>query len=173
MSIQPTTSIKNVINVELYADEPNYSLICKMPDTTAVGRTGGFGGNGNYYSGTSDMTIQGSTNTISVRLDPPLSQDVYSNNCLLMFCKRHIDCHIEDAVLITERGRKEFSKERPDYMLMFALFPILIFTMFEPHACDPFYPNFWKWKDNKIVISKKKRTFVDQRFVLVQNGNDN
>jgi hypothetical protein len=166
-----STVEKNVVKVELYADEPSGALICKFPDTYAITQTS---------TGTGDTVVRGNENSISVKLTPEIALDAYSNRSLINFCKKNIDKNIEDAVLLTDNGIKEFNKlgkTGKDIALGILLFPCICVLACiavaegDNHMVDSCRPNLWRWKEKKISASRKEGTFVDYKFLLVREDN--
>jgi hypothetical protein len=166
-----STIEKKVVKVELYADEPSGTLICKFPDTYSITQT---------RTGTGDTVVRGNENLISVKLTPEIAVEVYSNRALINFCKKNINSNIEDAVLLTDKGVKEFQKlgmTGKDIALGILLFPcIFLLACFaastgDNHMIESCRPNLWRWKEKKISASRKEGTFVDYKFILVREEN--
>lgn len=173
------TGEKDVVKLELYADEPSRTLICKFPDTYAITRTSTIG-NGNRYSSSGDTVVRGNENAISIKLTPEITADAYSNRALINFCKKNIDSNIEDAVLLTDNGIKEFQKlgkSSKDIALGILLLPCILVlacvavSSGDNHMVDSCRPNLWRWKEKEISASRKEGTFVDYKFVLVREDN--
>jgi hypothetical protein len=167
---------QNVVNLELYADEQNSVLICKFPDTYAITRSTTVG-NGNRYASSGDTVIRGNENAISVKLTPQITSDVYSNRALLNFCKKNIDSNIEDVVLLTDNGMKEFlklGKTGKDIALGIILCPCLFLLAMvatasgDTHMLDSCRPNLWRWTNKKMAASRTDGTFIDYKFNLVR-----
>lgn len=157
---------KNVLKLELHANDQNRCLLCKFPDSHAVTRTTESSGN---------MVIQGRENAIHVKVIPEITANVYSNRALLNFCKKNIDCNIVDAALLSDSAAAEFGKigcRCKDIgckiLICYFLWPcICLLAMVDPFFFDSYGKNIWKWKEKKMVASKEKGTFVDYKFVLM------
>lgn len=178
MSVEPITNGKHVLKLELHADEHNRCLLCKFPDSHAVTRTTTVG-QGNFYSSSGDTVIHGNENAINVRVTPELAADVYSNQALLNFCKKNIDCNIEDAVLLSKDGFAEFDMigyTAKDIAWQILLCPCICLLAFvavaggDPHMLDSCRKNIWRWKEKKMATSKEEGSFVDYKFVLISEG---